>query len=393
MRTNILPLTTLKPNLFIYREALLPGSETFILSQGESLNAFQAIYVGLRRVPGLKVPQERCVLLAEGHYRRFKIARLKLLGAKTSDLTRLRALRPILVHAHFGMDGVGAMPIVRSLGIPLVVTFHGWDATVRDDVFRRQSIVLNLYLRRRSELARAASRVLCVSEFIRRQVLEKGFPPHKTIVHYTGIDLRKFVPDPSLKRQPTVLFVGRLVEKKGCEYVVRAMQMVQSKVKNAHLVIIGDGVLRRRLELQAQSTLRSCRFLGACSMEVIREWMGRASVFSTPSIVADSGDAEGFGMVFAEAQAMGLPIASFATGGIPEAVEHGVTGLLAIERDTNALANNIVTLLTDNSMWHRFSAAGQERVKNLFDLEKQTSRLEKIYREALQEHRTTVPAA
>jgi glycosyltransferase involved in cell wall biosynthesis len=111
------------------------------------------------------------------------------------------------------------------------------------------------------------------------------------------------------------------------------------------------------------------------------------------SIVAKAGDTETFGMVFAEAQAMGLPVASFAVGGIPEAVEHGVTGLLAPERDTDALANNIVTLLTDGSMWRRFSTAGQERVKRLFDLAKQTAKLEQIYDEVIQEHRAGVNAA
>jgi colanic acid/amylovoran biosynthesis glycosyltransferase len=380
---NISQLPPLKPSLFIYRNSLLPSSETFILAQGESLSDFRSIYVGLRRVPGLDMPQDRCVLLAAGRFPRLKSAQLKLSGASASDVTRLRAFRPNLVHAHFGMDAVNAMTLAKALDIPLVVTFHGWDATVRDEILRCQSIALNLYIKRRPRLGRVASRVLCVSEFIRQQVLKKGFSPSKTIVHYTGIDLTRFTPDPSLERQPIVLFVGRLVEKKGCEYVIRAMQQVQSIVKGAQLVIIGDGVLRKSLELQAQSTLRSCRFLGACSAEVIRQWMNRASVFSTPSIVADSGDAEGFGMVFAEAQAMGLPVASFATGGVPEAVEHGVTGLLAPERNTNALANNIVTLLTDTCVWRSFSAAGQERVKNLFDLEKQSPKLEQIYQEVL----------
>jgi glycosyltransferase involved in cell wall biosynthesis len=206
------------------------------------------------------------------------------------------------------------------------------------------------------------------------------------MVHYIGVDLREFIPDPTLKRKPIVLFAGRLVEVKGCEYLIRAMETVQSKVKDVEMVVIGDGPLREQLERQARSSLRLFRFIGRCSPAVVRDWMSKASVFSTPSIVAAAGNTEGFGMVFAEAQAMGLPVASFATGGIPEAVEHGVTGLLAPERDTDALANNIVTLLTDAPLWRRFSAAGQERVKKLFDIEKQTSKLEQIYHEVLHEH-------
>jgi glycosyltransferase involved in cell wall biosynthesis len=115
--------------------------------------------------------------------------------------------------------------------------------------------------------------------------------------------------------------------------------------------------------------------------------MNKATVFSTTSVVAGSGDAEGFGMVFAEAQAMGLPVASFASGGIPEAVEHGVTGLIVPERDVDALANNILMLLSNRDLWQRFSIAGQERVKRLFDLQKQTAKLEAIYQEVIEEQR------
>jgi glycosyltransferase involved in cell wall biosynthesis len=283
------------------------------------------------------------------------------------------------------MDATHVMPLAHALKVPLIVTFHGWDATVREEVFRRRSLALNLYVRRLPQLAINAALVLCVSEFIRRKVLAKGFPVDKTIVHYTGIDLKKFVPDPSVKRQPVVLFVGRLVEKKGCEYLIRAMEKVQKNIEGAELVVIGDGPLRRQLELEASARLRAFRFLGGCGSEVVREWMNKASVFSTPSVVARSGDAEGFGMVFAEAQAMGLPVASFASGGIPEAVEHGVTGMLAPERDVDALANNL--LLTNQAMWQRFSDAGQERVKRLFDLHKQTAKLEAIYQEVIEEKR------
>ncbi len=111
--------------------------------------------------------------------------------------------------------------------------------------------------------------------------------------------------------------------------------------------------------------------------------MNRARVFCVPSVTVDSGASEGFGMVFAEAQAMGLPVASFETGGIPEAVVHGETGLLARERDTAGLAQNIIALLSDRAMWERFSDAGRRRARELFDIRRQTAALEDIYRAVL----------
>jgi colanic acid/amylovoran biosynthesis glycosyltransferase len=374
------------PSILIYRNELLPSSETFILSQGEAMETFRSVYVGLKRVPGLELPDDRCIALSTGSFERAKAARFKFLGATKAEIAQLTAQRPALLHAHFGMDATSAMHLAARLGVPFLVTFHGFDATVRDEVFRRKSPALKQYVRRRHQLGRSASRIICVSEFIRGKVLAMGFPPQKTLVHYIGIDRQKFSPDLTVKRRPIVLFVGRLVEKKGCEYLIEAMKEVQERVA-AELVVIGDGEMREKLQRLASSTLRHFRFLGSCSSEIVRVWMNQARVFSTPSVVAKSGDAEGFGMVFAEAQAMGLPVASFASGGIPEAVEHGVTGLLAPERDVDQLAENIVTLLRNRSLWQQFSEAGKDRVARLFDLERQTAKLEEIYSEVIEEHK------
>src|ERR1700682_1899426 len=94
-------LTTVKPSLFIYRDELLDGSETFILSQGESLRAFRAVYVGTQKVLGLEMPADRSELLPASRYRRLIGARVKLAA---SDLAHLRTYRPALIHAHFAMD-------------------------------------------------------------------------------------------------------------------------------------------------------------------------------------------------------------------------------------------------------------------------------------------------
>ncbi|GAC1359806.1 MAG: hypothetical protein NVSMB3_07500 [Acidobacteriaceae bacterium] len=107
--------------------------------------------------------------------------------------------------------------------------------------------------------------------------------------------------------------------------------------------------------------------------------MRRARLLSVPSITAANGDAEGFGMVFAEAQACGTPVVSFASGGIAEAVRHGETGLLAPEGDWQTLSYYLGQLLTDADMWERFSEAGPRFVAGCFDVRRQTARLEEIY--------------
>ncbi len=366
--------------LIVYRDELLGNSETFIRAQGESLDRFRAFYLGTRHVPGLSLPDLRYhVVSGAGAIRRMLRARFKLWGAGTALQQMLAEKKPALVHAHFGPDACNAISLARTLDVPLVATFHGYDVTTSNALLPR------LYVRRQELLKRSAARFLCVSEFIRQRAIEKGFPAEKMIVHYTGVDTDLFCPNPELSRLPIVLFVGRLVQKKGCEYLIRAMARAQETLPGVRLVVIGDGPLRSTLEKQAAEVLKSFQFLGMQDPAVVRNWMNRAMVFSTPSLTAESGDAEGFGMVFAEAQAMGLPVVGFASGGVPEAVAHEQTGFLAPERDWESLSEKIAALLSNQELWRRFSEAGQARVRARFDLWKQTAALENIYERVLEE--------
>jgi len=110
--------------------------------------------------------------------------------------------------------------------------------------------------------------------------------------------------------------------------------------------------------------------------------MHRASVLAAPSIVAASGDSEGFGMSVCEAQAIGLPVAAFRGPGISEAVEEGETALLVPPRDDRALAEAISDLLLDSCLTRRLAAAGRARAEARFNLKTQTARLEDLYAEA-----------
>jgi glycosyltransferase involved in cell wall biosynthesis len=312
------------------------------------------------------------------------LGKLNEIAYKTLDLNPpflndLKHLNANLIHSHFGIDGVYAQRLSEKLGLPLIVTYHGYDVAIKDSYARRSFYGHRLYLRERDKVKQSASKFIAVSNFIRKLLVEQGFAPEKIITHYIGIDVEQFQPSETVDRQPIVLFVGRLVEFKGCEYLIRAMGEVQSKLPNSKLVVIGDGYLRKNLERLASSCLIQYQFLGAQPSSVVKDWMNKAQVFSVPSIIAESGDCEAFGMVFAEAQAMKLPVVSFSTGGIPEAVVHGKTGFLAPERDWGELAKYILLLLNDTTLWTQLSEAGRRRVENCFDIKKQTKELEKIY--------------
>lgn len=359
--------------ILVYRGTLLQPSETFIQCQAESLKRFRPIYICARTTNGLRIPPA-CVhaLCSSGSKSRMERLRFKLLGPTRLQLRALAKYHPALCHAHFAPDASEAIALSRALEVPLVVSLHGYDVTSLD------SHLPWLYRLRRNLLHATAARFLCVSNFIRNQALAKGFPPEKTIVHYTGVDTDFFSSDPTIPRCPIVLFVGRLVPGKGCEYLVRAMAQVQSVRPETRLVVIGDGPQRRQLEQQAAATLQGYEFLGVQAPAVVRDWMNRAKVFSSPCFITSSSQ-EGFGMTFVEAQAMGLPVVSCRVGGIPEAVLDGNTGFLTPERDAHALAEKLLLLLHDQTLWARFSRAGRDHVSKNFNLTTQADALEHIY--------------
>ena len=156
------------------------------------------------------------------------------------------------------------------------------------------------------------------------------------------------------------------------------MQKVQSQFPRARLVIIGDGP--ERSSLGSGGWLRGpLRFPGAQPSSVVRQEMSSARVFCVPSVTARSGDSEGLGIVFAEAQAMGVPVVSSLHGGIPEVVSNGLTGLLAPERDRGLLAQHITRFFADEIFWKDCSSKAQTWVADHFDIRRQTLLLEETY--------------
>lgn len=380
-----------KPAVIIYRDWVLPASETFILGQAEALRHFTPYYVGSRLREGLLTPKERTLVVNRGGLVGWaREVPYKLAGFAPNFFQSLQKLNPVLIHAHFGVSGTLALPLKRLLKVPMLVTYHGFEELVTDEFARQSFFSHRVYLRHREVLKREAELFIAVSNYSKQNLLKQGFPLDKIVVHYIGIDTDAFQPNLAVSREQVVLFVARLVEKKGCEYLIQAMGKVQAVRPDVELVIIGDGELRPSLERLAREKLRRYQFLGLQSPESVRTWMNRAKVFSVPSITAKSGEAEGFGMVFAEAQAMGLPVVSFASGAITESVAHGEVGFLATEGDWGELAKHILLLLEEDTLWHRFSNAGQRRVRTLFNLQKQTAALEEIYQQVLKDFQTKI---
>jgi glycosyltransferase involved in cell wall biosynthesis len=204
-------------------------------------------------------------------------------------------------------------------------------------------------------------------------------------MHVLGIPLHKAEPSRVQKRSevPDILFVGRLVPKKGLSFLLRACSLLSERGYRYRLVIVGDGPLAEVHRAESSRLGVTAEFLGALPPPRVREQLASARIFAMPSTQASDGDNEGLPIVSLEAQAAELPIVAFAQGPVLEAVHDGVNGLLAPDKSVEGLAAALGALLDDEAMCRRMGAAGRAIVEEQFDVEARTGELEEIYRDLL----------
>ncbi|MDN5874171.1 MAG: glycosyltransferase, partial [Sinobacteraceae bacterium] len=237
----------------IFRNNLFKVSEPFITQQAQHLERFKPFYLGRLRFG--QTPQDTDSLALQDSGGRWNLPAIgwQMLTRNPQPYQRLLGEhRPALVHAHFGVDGVYALPLAQRLKVPLITTFHGFDATMATGYFLCSPAWAN-YPLFRHRLARQGAVFLCVSSFIRDRVLAMGFPEERTHVHYIGIDLQATRARDPNQETPMILHVGRQVAMKGTVYVIQAFARIAQQVPDVELVIIGDGPLKKRMQALARS--------------------------------------------------------------------------------------------------------------------------------------------
>lgn len=371
------------PVVAIFRQNLFRISEPFVTDQAGALVRHRPVHLGRARFGPAPAGSVSLALTDPGTWRsRARIARHMATRDARPFLDRLGAIRPSLVHAHFGTDAAMALPLAQALGVGLVTTFHGFDATLSRARMLASPAWFHFGLSR-GRLARGGALFLCVSAFIRDRVLAMGFPPDRTLVHHTGIDVDAIAPRDPAEETRTILHVARLVEMKGTEYLLRAFARLPSAHRDVTLAIVGDGDRRRALERLARALGLGdrVRFLGARPHHEVLGHVRRAAMLVLPSVRTASGRVEGLGMVLLEAAASGVAVVASDVGGIGEGVQDGRTGLLVPPREPDALAAAIACLLDAPETRRRMGTEARAFVASRFDLARQTARLEALYDE------------
>jgi len=215
-----------------------------------------------------------------------------------------------------------------------------------------------------------------------QEIAGNGTPIH---LCYHGVDLSRFSGEQKESRErhagaPLILSVGRFCEKKGFHYLIEACHRLQQDGRRFVCRIVGFGPLQEQLEeLIRALELEDSVFLADKMTQdrLIREYR-RADLFVLPCLVTDDGDRDGIPNVLVEAMAMRIPVVSTSVSGISELVDHMQNGLLAPEKDSEALAAAIETLLEDPGMCERFGANGRQKVMAGFSLDRSTAKVRRL---------------
>jgi colanic acid/amylovoran biosynthesis glycosyltransferase len=286
-----------------------------------------------------------------------------------------------LVHAHLGWEGARTAHLARSPRLPFVVSFYGQDAgPIPRKVYWR-----SLYKR----LFAVADRVLAEGPHMGRVLAEIGAPADRVRVVHLGIPLQEF---PFSERRdsgddPVVgLIAASFREKKGIIYSLEAVARLARKHPRLRLRIIGDGPLHTAIlaRTQAPDLAGRVALLGYQPYPVYKQELARAHFLMAPSVTAVDGDTEGGAPVcLMEAQASGLPVVATTHCDIPEVTRPGRSALLAPERDPAALAACLDELLSHPERWPEMGRAGRAHIEAEFDIDRQVSQMNEVYRELL----------
>jgi len=335
-----------------------PTSSLNVFGYAESLYADTA----LRRGVWMVAP----VAVAAGWFKALRVASKR---------------RATVMHGHWVVPG-GFMAACAARGLRLIVSLHGSDVFIAE---RHQSARLATRM-----VFRRASRITAPSHDLCRRAEALGADRSRLETIPYGVDSSRFAPDERVRRQvrlelgigdaPTIFSAGRLVRKKGFEYLIDAIPLVSARHPDVRVVIAGDGDLRDELTGRARE-LASGRvlLLGNRSQDQIARLLAAADVVVVPSVIDDAGNVDGLPNFALEALASGTPVVATAAGGLGQTIQNGVNGLLVNERDPGRIAEAATALLDDAANARQLGAAARALAMREFGWSRVCERLEAAY--------------
>lgn len=370
--------------VLIFRDKLLPYSQTFIKSQAEALKNWDYMYLTSKVTHQLPIDECRVILIP-------KILKDKFVQKNFGFLYRyfykrfiekLKGMNFDLLHAHFGTDAIKVAEIAKNLNIPMVVTLHGTDINVYREVWESGAKGKSKKHYPAKLLALAQQNnvyFIAVSQAIKDRAVQFGIPVGKIMVSYIGVDLSRFKLSGNPQNSSSVLFVGRMIENKGVKLLLKAFEKVHLIVPHAKLVLIGDGAELDVCREFANKLGLPVDFLGVRTPQEVIYHLNNSRIFCLPSYTIEDGASEGMPIVVLEAQACGIPVVTSARGGSTEGIIHGNTGFAFPEKDVEKLSEYLIELLLNDALVERMSINAVAHIREKFEIHECTRLLENIY--------------
>ena len=298
----------------------------------------------------------------------------------------LRQQRIELVLAEYGTTGAFITPACLLAGIPLVVHFHGFDASERQILKDFQTAYQRMFA--------SASKVIVVSEAMRQKLLALRCPEEKLVLNCYGPDPCFFSLTPNY-RSNEVVSVGRLIDKKAPHLLLLAFSRLLKSCPELRLRMLGDGKLRGVCEdlITALGLAKHVTIEGAVCPATVRERMAEAFLFAQHSVVAHDGDCEGTPVAILEAGAAGLPVVATRHAGIPDVIVDGTTGILVEERDSAGMADAIIALARDRCRVEAMGLAARRHIAAHFTMEQHLATLNDALTGAVDLRRALLPVS
>jgi colanic acid/amylovoran biosynthesis glycosyltransferase len=360
-----------------------------IYRQITALERFRPVVIARKREEAKRFPFQQLVVVPRSatHFlRRFWFRNMRQAPWPMSPAETMRIVRVLseydaqLLHIYFGHIAVHLLPMMRRWPKPVVVSFHGADVMVDLDKPRYRAAT--------QEMLETARLVLVRSVSLAKAVANLGCAEDKIRIHRTGIPLGRI--RYSARAWPNdgawrFLQAGRLIEKKGLKTSLRAFAAFRKENPRATFTIAGEGPLLKGLEALARElgVAEAVHFVGFISQSHLREEFARSHIFLHPSELGRDGNQEGVPNAMLEAMASGLPVFATRHGGIPEAIENGVSGVLVGERDDAALSAALQGWTSKPAELSELACRGAQTVAEKFEQRKQARQLEDFYFEAL----------
>lgn len=368
-------MPTKKNIVLVWRWTLLPASETFIRNQMASYSAWKPTAVGAVALDTINAAPDDRIIFSNRIWGKAQKAFFRVTDLSLNLPRAIDSISPQVIHAHFAIDGMRMRAVAKRREIPLVVTLHGSDITASPS---KPGIRGYRYRLRLKKLFRDANLLVAVSEHIARAAIALGAEPDKVSVLPLGVPWKPATDE--ICRRKNIVFVGRLVEKKGLEFLLEALAQVRrDEIKDHRLIVIGDGPLRSNLEARSAELNLPADFLGFLSPDEVHKHLEQAVCIAIPSVTGSDGDTEGLPTVVFEAFRASTPVVGFRHAGIPEAVSHGHSGLLTEERDISGLAVAVGYLLTMESETRQLGRNARAAFEEKYEILEQTKKLEAVY--------------